>query len=102
MNINFKKSHRYFVDFVLLVVASYFVIRKSTNFSASQFIEQVFQPSIGDVIVEFLIFVVGYALIAHLVIYTIDHFKSSEIHSLCFPHYRCLLNNNEINGVRAL
>ena len=95
MNFSINNIHKFFVDFVLLMVASYFVIRKTTNFSGSGLPEGIFQPDAGGKIVEFLTYVVAYALAARLVIYCKDYFKVIDAPSLGFPHYRCLLNNNK-------
>ena len=92
---SYKKIHKYAVEVIILLVVSYFVLRKSTAFSGSSFIKDVFQPQAGELIVSILTYVVIYALIAKVVIYTLDYFNSPDIPSLGLPHYRCILNNNK-------
>ncbi|MCF6252494.1 MAG: GAF domain-containing protein [Methylococcaceae bacterium] len=107
MKINVKnKSHRFFVDFILLIVPTYFIVKKTTKFSGSEFIKSIFQPKISEIIIDSLLVIVLYSLIAKLVLYTLDYFHKVEPPSLCFPHYRCLLNNNKeiekhIKGLKA-
>ncbi|HAW53322.1 MAG TPA: hypothetical protein DCX54_13500 [Flavobacteriales bacterium] len=95
MQLNIRKIHRYFVESTLLIVASYFIVRKATNFSGSGLIKQIFMPAAGEIIVIILTCVVFYALLARIVIYTHEFFKKIDAPSLGFPHYRCLLNNNK-------
>lgn len=61
----------------------------------SAHISHIFQPRAADIIMLFLEFGIGYALLAKFILFTLDYFESDQIPGLSIPHYRCLLNNNK-------
>ena len=94
MNINFSKVHAFCVDTVLFVISAYFVFKKVFNYSASLFINRIFQKEVAVVIVNVLVFFVCYSLFASVIIYIKKRFYKDDSPSLRNPHYHCLLNNN--------
>jgi hypothetical protein len=94
----YGRAHRFAVDGTILCVTSYYILAKATELSFSAFLRSVLQPSISGPVLKIAYCLIGYAVVAKLVLYAVDHFRKDEHFTLQSPHQRCLLKcNTEID-----
>jgi len=93
------KYHNASVHLIVLMVATYFLTKKIIGFSISNLLNNIFNDKVVPYIINFLILISIYALLARIVLFIYEEFfKTEQSTNIKNPHYRCLLNNNEEIG----